>query len=97
LPRIRPGETSVNKPFLRISLLDHGNTLKVRWVTDRLLHINVWSGRFGMSDGIIDVDRGTVVYDELPTLTKNIAVLMTSRRPARNRYSQLAWALVEEA
>ncbi len=37
----------------------------MKWVTDRLLHINVWWGRFGMSDWIIDVNRGAVVYDEL--------------------------------
>jgi len=46
-------------------VLDHGNALNVKWVTDRLLHINIWWGRFGMSDWIIDVDREKVVYDEL--------------------------------
>jgi hypothetical protein len=59
------GRTGSDKPFLKITVLDHGNTLNVKWVTDRLLHINIWWGRFGMSDWIIDVDRGTVVYDEL--------------------------------
>jgi hypothetical protein len=59
------GRTGNIKPFLKITVLDHGNTFNVKWVTDRLLHINIWWGRFGMSDWIIDVDRGTVVYDEL--------------------------------
>lgn len=59
------GRTGSDKPILKIKVLDHGNTLNVKWVTDRLLHINIWWGRFGMSDWIIDVDRGTVVYDEL--------------------------------
>jgi len=59
------GRVGSDKPSLKIMVLDHGNTLNVKWVTDRLLHINIWWGRFGMSDWIIDVDRGTVVYDEL--------------------------------
>jgi hypothetical protein len=59
------GRVGNDKPFLKITVLDHGNTLNVKWVTERLLHINIWWGRFGMSDWIIDVDRGTVVYDEL--------------------------------
>jgi hypothetical protein len=59
------GRQGKEKPFLKINVLDHGDTLSVKWVTDRLLHINVWWGRFGMSDWLIDVDRGTVVYDEL--------------------------------
>jgi heat shock protein HspQ len=59
------GRVGNDKPFLKIMVLDHGNPLNVKWVTDRLLHMNIWWGRFGMSDWIIDVDRGTVVYDEL--------------------------------
>jgi hypothetical protein len=59
------GREGKEKPFLKINVFDHGNALTVKWVTDRLLHINVWWGRFGMSDWLIDVDRGAVVYDEL--------------------------------
>lgn len=59
------GRTGSDKPALKVTVLDHGNTLNVKWVTDRLLHINIWWGRFGMSDWIIDVERGKVVYDEL--------------------------------
>jgi hypothetical protein len=59
------GRVKNDKPYLKIAVLDHGNELNVRWVTGRLLQINIWWGRFGMSDWIIDVDRETVVYDEL--------------------------------
>jgi hypothetical protein len=59
------GRTGNDKPSLKIMVLDHGNALNVKWVTDRLLHINIWWGRFGMSDWIIDVDREKVVDDEL--------------------------------
>jgi hypothetical protein len=59
------GRMGNDEPLLKIKVLDHGNTLNVKWVTDRLLHINIWWGRFGMSDWIIDVDRKKVVYDEL--------------------------------
>ena len=59
------GHVGNDKPFLKIAVLDHGDTLNVKWITERLLHLNIWWGRFGMSDWIIDVDRGRVVYDEL--------------------------------
>lgn len=59
------GRVGSDKSFLKINVRDHGITLNVKWVTDRLLLINVWWGRFGMSDWLIDVDRGTVVYDEM--------------------------------
>ena len=33
------GRVGNDKPFLKITVFDHGNTLNVNWVTDRLLHI----------------------------------------------------------
>ena len=59
------GDVHSDKPFLKISVLDHGNSLTVKRVTDRLLLVHVWWGRFGMSDWLIDVERRKVVYDEL--------------------------------
>ena len=59
------GDVGEDKPFLRISILDHGNTLNVRWITERLLLVNIWWGRFGMSDWIFDIEKHKIVYDEL--------------------------------
>ena len=59
------GNVGSDTPILKISILDHGNMLAVKWITDRLLLVEVWWGRFGMSDWIFDVDRHKVVYDEL--------------------------------
>jgi hypothetical protein len=72
------GSVGSNKPLLKITVRDHGNTLNVKWVTDRLLHINIWWGRFGMSDWIIDVDRGIVVYDELLNVYKEYSCELTA-------------------
>ena len=69
-----------DKPLLKITVLDHGNTLNVKWVTDRVLHINVWWGRFGMSDWIIDVNRGTVVYDELLNFYKQYSCVDDTKK-----------------
>ena len=74
------GRASKDKPFLKITVLDHGNTLNVKWVTDRLLHINIWWGRFGMSDWMIDVDRGTVVYDELLNFYKEYSCVDDAKK-----------------
>jgi hypothetical protein len=56
--------------------------VKVKWVTDRLIHINVWWGRFGMSDWLIDVDRGVVVYDELINVYEEYSCIDDSKRTA---------------
>jgi hypothetical protein len=59
------GQVGSDKSFLTINVSDHGNTLNVKWVSDRLVHINISWGRFSMSDWLIDVGRGIVVYDEM--------------------------------
>ncbi len=59
------GNVGSDKPLLKISILDHGNTLFVKLITDKLLFVEVWWGRFGVSDWIIDIDRQKLVYDEL--------------------------------
>jgi len=59
------GDVGSDKPALKIVVRDHGDSIKVKWVTERLLLVNIWWGRFGMSDWLIDVERRKVVYDEL--------------------------------
>ena len=34
------------------------------WINDKLLYIQVWWGRITSSDLILDVDKGTFLYDE---------------------------------
>lgn len=75
------GHKDSDKPYLKITVLDHGTSIDVKWVTDRLLHINIWWGRFGMSDWIIDVDRGTIVYDELLTFYKENGCVDDKKKP----------------
>ena len=76
------GREGKDQPFLKIAVIDHWNTLNVKWVTDRLLHINIWWGRFGMSDWLIDVDRGTVVYDELLNFYKEYSCVDDAKKTA---------------
>jgi len=59
------GNGDSDKPSLKISISDHGNSLTVKWITDDLLFVHVVWGRFGESDWIFSVGRQKVVYDEL--------------------------------
>ena len=76
---IAPDYTSVAKPWnttlqigthrgngilLQADFLDHGNTFAAQWINEELLFVEVWWGRFGSSDLILNVRTGKFIYDK---------------------------------
>jgi hypothetical protein len=59
------GSAGSVQPTLRLTVSDHGNTLTIDWITEKLLHLSVWWGRIASSEIIVDVEKGTIIYHEL--------------------------------
>jgi hypothetical protein len=59
------GKRGSDKPFLKVSFQDHGNTFSAKWLNEKLIFIEVWWGRAASSDLILDVDKRTFIYNEL--------------------------------
>lgn len=59
------GSLQTGKVFLEARFLDHGNTFSVKWLSEKLLFVQIWWGRLESSDVIIDVDQGKFLYNEL--------------------------------
>jgi len=52
--------------LLRISLLDHGNAQPdVKWINEKLLHIQVWWGKILGTSMIFDVEEENYIYKEM--------------------------------
>ena len=60
---IKGGDDGQN--VLKAQFIDHGNTFSASWINEKLLFVEVWWGRIASSDLILDVNQGTVIYDEL--------------------------------
>ena len=59
------GKQSSSRPLLLLKALDHGNTVWARWINEELLFVEVWWGRFGSSDLIVNVDKVKLIYSKL--------------------------------
>ena len=54
-----------SQPDLVLTVLDHGNTIDVRWLNEKLLYGQVWWGRIYSTDFILDVETRKFVYREM--------------------------------
>jgi hypothetical protein len=59
------GNASSESAFLKVSVLDHGNTFSAHWINDQLIFVQVWWGHIASGDLILDIDSGTFIYDRL--------------------------------
>ena len=61
---IRGRHAANAKPLLKVEFDDHGNTFSANWINEKLLFVQVWWGRLGSSDLILDVEQGKFIYNE---------------------------------
>jgi hypothetical protein len=52
------------KPFLKVTITEHGNTFGAEWINEKLLFIRVWWGRIVSSDLLLNVEQGSLLYAE---------------------------------
>ena len=50
---------------LQATFTDDDKAFAASWINEKLLFVQVWWGRMASSDLILDVDKGTFIYDEL--------------------------------
>ena len=58
------GDAGEANPFLKLHIADHGNTLTMNWINEKLLFVQVWWGRFASSDLIFDIEQRKLIYNE---------------------------------
>ncbi len=58
------GTSTSDRPVLELRIDDHGNTIVAKWITEKLLYVEVWWGRFGATDLILDTASGKLLYSE---------------------------------
>jgi hypothetical protein len=58
------GSRAVDTGPLQATFTDDDKAFAANWINEKLLFIQVWWGRVASSDLILDVDKGTFLYDE---------------------------------
>lgn len=59
------GGVGLNGHLPRLSFIDHANGgVRVQWLNEKLLFVEVWWGRIVSTDLIFDVNSGTFLYRE---------------------------------
>lgn len=58
------GTSASDRPDLELRIAEHGSTIAAKWISEKLLYVEVWWGRFGATDLILDVASGKVLYSE---------------------------------